>query len=49
MLEVYTEEECKRRDRIVYENSDWIVVVPYWATWPYQVLLLSGIKLFMHL
>lgn len=22
------------------ENTDWLVVVPYWATWPYQTLLL---------
>lgn len=22
------------------ENEDWLVVVPYWATWPYQTLLL---------
>lgn len=22
------------------ENADWLVVVPYWATWPYQTLLL---------
>jgi len=22
------------------DNKDWIVVVPFWATWPYEVLLL---------
>lgn len=22
------------------ESSDWLAVVPYWATWPYQTLLL---------
>lgn len=22
------------------ESSDWLAVVPYWATWPYQLLLL---------
>ncbi|KAG2466408.1 GALT uridylyltransferase, partial [Polypterus senegalus] len=26
--------------RMVVENEDWIVVVPYWATWPFQTLLL---------
>jgi UDPglucose--hexose-1-phosphate uridylyltransferase len=40
MLEVYCSEEIKRGDRIVYQNTDWLVVVPYWATWPYQLLLL---------
>ena len=40
MLEVYCSEEIKRESRIVYQNADWVVVVPYWATWPYQLLLL---------
>ena len=40
MLEVYCSEEIKRDSRIVYQNADWVVVVPYWATWPYQLLLL---------
>ena len=22
------------------QSSDWLAVVPYWATWPYQTLLL---------
>lgn len=22
------------------ENADWLVVVPYWAVWPFQTLLL---------
>jgi len=40
MLEVYAAEEAKRGERTVYENQHWLVVVPYWATWPYQVMLL---------
>lgn len=28
------------QERLVVENRDWLVVVPYWATWPYQTLLL---------
>ncbi|XP_055009627.1 galactose-1-phosphate uridylyltransferase isoform X2 [Boleophthalmus pectinirostris] len=28
------------QDRVVVESSDWLAVVPYWATWPYQTLLL---------
>jgi len=26
--------------RVVVENADWLVVVPYWAIWPYETLLL---------
>jgi len=40
MLEDYVSEELKREERIVYQNADWMVVVPYWAVWPYQVILL---------
>ncbi|XP_078076626.1 galactose-1-phosphate uridylyltransferase isoform X3 [Mustelus asterias] len=28
------------QERIVVENEDWLVVVPYWAIWPFQTLLL---------
>ncbi|PIK41143.1 putative galactose-1-phosphate uridylyltransferase-like [Apostichopus japonicus] len=28
------------QERIVVENSSWLVVVPYWATWPYETMLL---------
>ncbi|XP_044029024.1 galactose-1-phosphate uridylyltransferase isoform X3 [Siniperca chuatsi] len=28
------------QERVVVESSDWLAVVPYWATWPYQTLLL---------
>ncbi|NWQ82703.1 GALT uridylyltransferase, partial [Columbina picui] len=31
---------CVLQERLVVENTDWLVVVPYWATWPYQTLLL---------
>lgn len=28
------------QDRIVMENRDWIVVVPFWAVWPYETMVL---------
>ncbi|XP_009694251.1 PREDICTED: galactose-1-phosphate uridylyltransferase [Cariama cristata] len=40
MLLEYAEQEAHRKERLVVENADWLVVVPYWATWPYQTLLL---------
>jgi UDPglucose--hexose-1-phosphate uridylyltransferase len=36
----YVSEEADRKERIVEENEDWLVVVPYWANWPYETLLL---------
>jgi UDPglucose--hexose-1-phosphate uridylyltransferase len=30
---------------VVAENEHWLVVVPFWATWPYETLLLPKQKL----
>lgn len=32
--------EARSGDRVVVENDDWLVVVPYWAVWPFETLLL---------
>ncbi|CAK8697092.1 galactose-1-phosphate uridylyltransferase-like [Clavelina lepadiformis] len=40
MLLDYASKESKSGKRTIVENKHWIAVVPYWATWPYQVLLL---------
>jgi UDPglucose--hexose-1-phosphate uridylyltransferase len=36
----YVNLEADRRERIVVENEHWLVVVPYWALWPFETLLL---------
>ncbi|WP_394201034.1 UDP-glucose--hexose-1-phosphate uridylyltransferase [Shewanella waksmanii] len=40
MLADYAQRELAKRERIVVQNEDWLVVVPYWAAWPYETLLL---------
>lgn len=40
MLEDYLDKELSKRERIVYENSEWLVVVPYWAVWPFETMVL---------
>jgi UDPglucose--hexose-1-phosphate uridylyltransferase len=40
LLMDYTQMEIQMRERVVIENEDWLVVVPYWAIWPYETLLL---------
>ncbi|XP_077284176.1 galactose-1-phosphate uridylyltransferase [Arctopsyche grandis] len=40
LLVDYVEKELQRKERIVIENDDWIVVVPYWAVWPFETMLL---------
>lgn len=36
----YVEAEAQAEERIVAKNDHWLVVVPYWATWPFETLLL---------
>jgi len=40
MLMDYLEEEIKSGERIVVENNEWVALVPYWAVWPYELMLL---------
>lgn len=41
LLKDYTELELQERDRLVAVNDSFIVVVPYWALWPFETLLIS--------
>ncbi len=36
----YLESELKHGERIVLENEHWVVLVPYWAYWPFETLVL---------
>ncbi len=36
----YAEAETANRERIVVENEHWISVVPFWAIWPFETLLI---------
>ncbi|WP_116134027.1 UDP-glucose--hexose-1-phosphate uridylyltransferase [Tropicimonas sp. IMCC34043] len=36
----YALAEAEKRERVVVENDDWIVVVPWWAVWPFETLVL---------
>lgn len=40
MLLAYAEAEATDTARTVAINHDWLAVVPYWASWPYEILLL---------
>lgn len=36
----YVCEELARGERIVDSNPHWVVLVPFWAVWPYEVMVL---------
>jgi UDPglucose--hexose-1-phosphate uridylyltransferase len=40
LLIEYLEQEVKNGERTVVENDDWLALVPYWAVWPFETLLL---------
>ena len=40
LLQDYVKKEIDNEERIVVSNDDWLVVVPYWAAWPFETLLL---------
>lgn len=41
LLADYLAEEYKRQERIVAANDHFTALVPYWAVWPFEVLLIA--------
>jgi UDPglucose--hexose-1-phosphate uridylyltransferase len=37
----YLQLELQRAERVVCENAGFVVVVPFWASWPFETLVLS--------
>lgn len=40
LLVDYLEAELAAKERLVVKNAHWAVLVPYWAVWPFETLLL---------
>lgn len=40
LLVDYLQAEVTAGDRLVVENADWVALVPFWAVWPFETLLL---------
>lgn len=41
VLTDYLNLEIKKEERIIYENNSFVVLVPYWAAWPYESMIIS--------
>ena len=39
ILEDYLKKELEKKERIVYSNAHFVVLVPYWAVWPYETYI----------
>jgi UDPglucose--hexose-1-phosphate uridylyltransferase len=40
LLVEYADLEAEKKERVVVQNEAWLAVVPYWAVWPFETLLL---------
>lgn len=40
LLVDYATAEGDQETRVVVENNSWVVLVPYWATWPFETMIL---------
>jgi UDPglucose--hexose-1-phosphate uridylyltransferase len=45
----YARAELADGSRTVVENDHWVAVVPYWATWPFETLLMPSARWIPHL
>jgi UDPglucose--hexose-1-phosphate uridylyltransferase len=41
LLSDYVAEEHKRKDRILFSNDHFTALVPYWAVWPFETLIIA--------
>lgn len=41
----YVNEEIEKKDRIVCKNDEWVCLVPYWASWPFETMLLPRLPI----
>jgi len=40
LLLAYLSAELKKRERIVLENDHFVALVPFWAVWPFELMIL---------
>lgn len=41
LLSAYLEIELSQKERIILENKHFVALVPYWAVWPYETMIIS--------
>ncbi len=35
----YLEQELMNEERIIYQNEDYVILVPFWAIWPFETMI----------
>lgn len=41
LLEDYVRKELLLQERIIFENNHFVLLVPFWATWPFETMIIS--------
>ena len=41
LLKDYADNELQKKERIIAENEHFVLLVPFWATWPYETMIIS--------
>ncbi|KAI9839288.1 MAG: galactose-1-phosphate uridyl transferase [Sarea resinae] len=41
LLEDYAKLESEKKERVVFENETFLALCPWWATWPFEVMIVS--------
>lgn len=39
LLETYLKQELVAKERIIFENNDFVVLIPFWAVWPFEAMI----------
>ena len=39
LLGDYLKQELKANERIIYQNNDFVVLIPFWAIWPFEAMI----------
>ncbi len=40
LLEAYLQQELELDERVVYTNENFVVLVPFWAVWPFETMII---------
>jgi UDPglucose--hexose-1-phosphate uridylyltransferase len=40
LLGNYLKQELRANDRIIYQNDDFVVLIPFWAVWPFETMII---------
>lgn len=44
LLKTYLDQELQKEERIIFQNNDFVVLIPFWAVWPYETMIIPKKK-----